>query len=258
MKKYELILNDSIEKSLHLENCKLFRIRALIDFDDVKAGDLGGYIQSEKNLSQDGNAWVADKAKVYGNAEVSENAKVCGEAEVYYNAKVFGDAKVSDHAKVCGEVQVASSSKVSGHAEVLGQVLVWGEAEVTGNARVWETVEMSGKAKVSGDADVFGHAVVFGEAEVSGTAKVSGSTELFGDAKVTKLEDVIVFKNYWSSGDSITYTKSNKMWKVYHFYGTGQELIDEGYRESKTSGDHYKAYVDFVESLEQLDKELNV
>ena len=254
MKKYELILNDSIE----LANCKLFRVRALINFADVKVGDLGGYIQSEKNLSHDGDAWVADNAKVWGEAEVSENAKVLGEAKVFYKAKVFGEAEVSENAKVYGSAQVAGSSKVSGHALVSGNVLVWGEVEVSGNAEVWENVEMSGKAKVSGDSEISGITVISGEVEVSGTAEVSGTTELYGDAKVTKLEDIIVFKNHWSSGDTITYTKSNKMWKVFHFYGTGQELIDEGYRESKNSGDHYKVYVEFVETLEQLDKELHL
>ena len=32
----------------------LHRIRALRDFGDVKAGDLGGFIESEGNLSHDG------------------------------------------------------------------------------------------------------------------------------------------------------------------------------------------------------------
>ena len=42
------------------------------------------------------------------------------------------------------------------------------------------------------------------------------------------------------------------MWKVGCFYGTGQELIEKAYRDSEKSGTFYKAYVDFVESLEQL------
>ena len=90
VKKYELVLDDSIEFS----GQKLSRIRALISFDEVKTGDLGGYIQSEKNLSQDGNAWVANKAKVSGNAKVWGNAKVFGEAEVSGNAKVYNRAEV--------------------------------------------------------------------------------------------------------------------------------------------------------------------
>ncbi len=57
-------------------NQTLYRIRALINFDDVKAGDLGGYIENEGNLSHYGNCWVYDEACVYGYAHVSDHAKV--------------------------------------------------------------------------------------------------------------------------------------------------------------------------------------
>ena len=48
---------------------KLFRIKALISFGDVSEGDLGGYIEDEKNLEQSGDAWVYGDAEVYGNAD---------------------------------------------------------------------------------------------------------------------------------------------------------------------------------------------
>ena len=48
----------------------LYRIRALISFGNVKAGDLGGWIEKEENLAQDGDAWVSGDARVYGNAWV--------------------------------------------------------------------------------------------------------------------------------------------------------------------------------------------
>ena len=48
----------------------LHRIRALISFEGVKAGDLGGWIEKEENLSQDGSAWV------YGSAVVCDEAMV--------------------------------------------------------------------------------------------------------------------------------------------------------------------------------------
>ena len=60
----------------------LHRIKALKDFGNVKAGELGGWIESEKNLSQDRNAWVSDDAWVYGDAEVTGNALVSGNAWV--------------------------------------------------------------------------------------------------------------------------------------------------------------------------------
>ena len=74
---------------------KLFRIKALISFGDVTIGDIGGYIEKEKNLSQTGEAWVYDNARVYGDAEVFDNARVYGEAQVYGDARVSGKARVS-------------------------------------------------------------------------------------------------------------------------------------------------------------------
>ena len=50
---------------------------------------LGGCIEKEENLSQEGTCFV------YGNAEVYGNAKVSGNAEVYGNALVYGYACVN-------------------------------------------------------------------------------------------------------------------------------------------------------------------
>lgn len=66
----------------------LHRIRALADFGDVEAGDLGGWIEKEENLSHDGNAWV------YGNARVYDNACVYDDAWIYGNARVYGNAEI--------------------------------------------------------------------------------------------------------------------------------------------------------------------
>lgn len=62
---------------------KLFRIEALIDIPrwGVKAGDKGGWVEKEENLSQDGNAWVSGDAWVSGNAHVFGDAQVSGDAQ---------------------------------------------------------------------------------------------------------------------------------------------------------------------------------
>ena len=89
MNKYELLQDDKIEVSGHI----LYRIKALKDFFGAKAGDLGGYIEGESNLSHEGTCWVYDNACVYGNARVCGNACVCGDARVCDNAKIN---KISD------------------------------------------------------------------------------------------------------------------------------------------------------------------
>ena len=87
-----------------------------------------------------------------------------------------------------------------------------------------------------------------------GNAWVSGNARVYGNALVSGNADYIVFKNHWSSGRYFTYTKSNKMWRVGCFYGTGQELIKKAYQDSEVSGKHYEAYVEFVEKLEKLEE----
>lgn len=101
MKKYELTNETKLwlGKSLH-------RIKALADFGDVAAGDIGGWVEKEENLSQVGNAWVYGNAQVYGDAQVYDNARVCGDAWVCGNAQVCGDARVCGNAWVCGNAQV--------------------------------------------------------------------------------------------------------------------------------------------------------
>ena len=85
---------------------KLFRIRALIDFGDVKSGDLGGYIENEINLSHNDDAWVYGNTKVYGNALVCDNAIVCGNAKVYDDVWIYGNSRVCGDANVCGDALI--------------------------------------------------------------------------------------------------------------------------------------------------------
>ena len=96
----------------------LYRIEALRDFGNVKAGDKGGWVESEANLSHKGECWVYDNAQVYDNAEVYGNAKVYGDARVSGNATIYGDAKVYDDAKVYGNACVNSLIPVSDTAEI--------------------------------------------------------------------------------------------------------------------------------------------
>lgn len=76
-KKFKLT-NTSIDISE--ANVTVYQIEALRDFGNVKKGDRGGFIQSEDNLSQEGNCWVYDRSKVMENARVSGNAGVLDDA----------------------------------------------------------------------------------------------------------------------------------------------------------------------------------
>ena len=61
-------------------------------------GSLGGWIEKESNLSQDGDAQVYGDALVYGDARVYGDALVCGDALVY--GKIFCLSGFSFHVTV--------------------------------------------------------------------------------------------------------------------------------------------------------------
>jgi hypothetical protein len=97
-KKYELIA--PTKKSIYGK--ELFQLKAKVSFGIVKKGELGGFVESEKNLSKDGSAWVSDDARVSGNAWVYGDAQVGGSAQVYGSAQVSGASWVGGNARVYG------------------------------------------------------------------------------------------------------------------------------------------------------------
>ena len=131
MKKFEL----TAEYVTNIFGKKLFRIKALVEFGNVKEGDLGGFVEKESNIDDDGNAWVS------GNAQVFGNAKVFGNAQVYGNAKVFGNAWISGNAQVYGNACVAGNVQISENAQVYGNAWISGNAQVYGNACVAENLD---------------------------------------------------------------------------------------------------------------------
>ena len=104
------------------------------------------------------------------------------------------------------------------------------------------------------ESNLSDNAWVFGDAQVYGNAEVYGDAEVRGNAKVTNAGDCVVFKNNWSSGRYFTWTKSNDMWAVGCFYGTGDELIKKAYADSEDNGKHYEAFVKLVETLKNMEQ----
>ena len=100
----------------------LHRIRALKDFGSVRAGDLGGWVEKEDNLSQFGACWVYGDAQVFENARVYGNARVCGNALVTGNAQVYGNARVTGNARVCENARVYGNALVCENARVYGRM----------------------------------------------------------------------------------------------------------------------------------------
>jgi len=202
--KFELLENDTIK----IETGEtLYRIRALRKvFGGVDTGSLGGYVESERNLSHSGSAWIARNAKVYGcaqvigNAWISDNAQICDNAHVEGDAKIYGDAKVSGYAWI------------SGNAKIHGDVKVFGEVWISDNAQICDSAQVFDKAKVYGNAQVCDNAWIYGTTRVHDNTRVAGNARAFNFTQV--------YGNAYVSGDAWLQNKGDVIW----FTPVGSEL----------------------------------
>ena len=172
--------------------------------------------------------------------------------------------ELTDETKVIGGItlhRIRALMDISRYGVRAGDIGGWIEAESNlpqyGNAWVSDDARVSGDAKVYGDARVYGNAEVSGNAvvcvaaRVYGDAEVNGNAEVSGNAEVKSIRDYAVFKNGWSSGRWFTYTRSNRMWRVGCFHGTGEELIAKAYKDSELSGKCYEAIVRAQEAIDR-------
>lgn len=119
-KKYELLPDPGATLK---DGTILYRIRALRTFGEVwpvEAGELGGWLQSEDNLSQEGDCWVYSTAMVIEQARVSEDARIC-------SSLIFGQARVSGSCSVYNDAQIGGTSVVTGKLGIVDGDMSFGK-----------------------------------------------------------------------------------------------------------------------------------
>lgn len=172
------------------------------------------------------------KGTLGGFVEGYEN--LCGEAWVDGDAKVYAGAVVKDRASVRGDARVSSCAVIAERASVEDSASVWGVVWIGGNAAIHDLAVIRQGSYLP--------------------LEISGYTKIGGNAVIKSNYDYIVFKNWWSSGRYFTWTRSNDMWRVGCFYGTGKELIAKAYKDSKMSGREYERVVKYVKQIKRESK----
>lgn len=81
--KYELTTNTKTTE----QGVTLYQIKALKNIErfNVKIGDVGGFVESVENLSQQNDCWIFENSDCFGSARISGNA--C----VFNNLIYYGD-----------------------------------------------------------------------------------------------------------------------------------------------------------------------
>lgn len=157
----------------HGQHAFLFRIRALRDIGaEVKAGDLGGFVESESNLSFEpgDDAWLFDDAIACNNAYVDKgsqlrkNAVACHNAYVSHGTVMTGSTRAEDDAYLRG-------------------ALLSGRARASGQSMILHSQDTLSSPMLSGQCAVYGK--VSGNVRLTGTAIVISGEEICNDTKDT-------------------------------------------------------------------------
>lgn len=145
----------------------LHRIRALRDIGkEVKAGDLGGFVEHEGNLSFEpgDDAWIFDDAIAAGEGCVDkgsvlrERAVVCDCAYVSHVTEMTGDSRAEDDAYIRG-AKLSRCARASGQSMILQSPTTKTAPILSGNCAVY--------GKVMGDVMLAGAVVVISDETIS-------------------------------------------------------------------------------------------
>ena len=210
-KKYEL----APETVTEFYSKSMYRIRALKDFSDVKKGDLGGYVESEENLSQEGNCWIYDASIVGLGGKVIDNAVVRGFSSVINGSEISDDAIVE------------KSSVIDEYSAVSDQSRVTKTVMVGGSAVLFKSVVNSGSVLEEGS--------IVCNATVGPNVNISNGADISFD--VSSDEDYVVYKAPMSYGRSLTASTKKDIWSCSPLVNTAEnvrtyisddELLEEG------------------------------
>lgn len=263
--KYELVKEDRIEYpvSFDIPSVTLYRIRALRDFScpvkirtgygqfkeiKVKKGDLGGYVESERNLSHDAGCWIFDDAKVFHKARVQDNAHISNQAVVKKGAIIKDDSSVHDHSTVEG------SAVLSGHSRAAGGSVISGDVKLNGNVYVSDYCQVTNGSVLDGDIYLEGSICVE-------NAKLTGTIVLFGQYLITfdvhNNEEIVCYTTNRSItkfhedidilnlSESLAASTKKDIWSSTNFTGTSDELIEHVKMYRNDSVDYFRNLVEF-------------
>jgi len=195
--KYELI-------EINLRNNKFYRIKALKNFSDVMKGDIGGFVENENNLSQEGSCWIYGNSEVSGSSIIKDDAKIFGSLisnsiiennSCIYNSNIY-DSEISDSnircSKVIGghisEYANIMYSNIDGNnfIDIKGNVYIY-RSDIYGKCKIYDKVKII-NSKIYDSAKIMDCAVVedssvYNNSHIYNNAKVKKS-KIFNNAKI--------------------------------------------------------------------------
>ena len=266
-----------------IKACNYYRIKALKDFrlitgGIVKKGDLGGLVDGEHNLSQEGNCWIGYHARALDNSRVLDDAVLKDHSDALDDSTVSGNAVMKDYSVARDSSTVSGnavlkdhsvardSSTVSGNAVMKDYSVARDSSTVSGNAVLKDRSRAFANSTVSGNAVMKDWSSAKGDSIITGNALLQAdqrikfgtvTTDLLGTKDwigalyaelgvVPKDNKVILYKSVWSTDDTNTFTSNYDRNFLYKIGETVvAEDVDEDIFNICTRGLHFTS-LEFV------------
>lgn len=155
---------------IDVDGHKLHQIVAARDIPEigVQEGDLGGYVESERNLSHQGTSWIF-AGKVYEQASVTDGAtvrgtnvrvhdKAClnGGFTAYDDVHLYGNFRGTGCGKAAGRVDACDNTMIRGSGFATDGTIMRHRATVGGNARASASAVLTGTVELTGNFEAVG------------------------------------------------------------------------------------------------------
>jgi carbonic anhydrase/acetyltransferase-like protein (isoleucine patch superfamily) len=185
-KKYEILEDDWIigdyrgghYKPDDYEGIKLYRIKALKDFGDIKKGDLGGYIESEYCLSHSGNCWIYDDSKVYSYSRIMGNAKIKNNSEIDYS-KILGNVIIEGNAIIKGKTYINGNVKVRGRVKIT-ESIIGGITNIMDSSYIFNSIigtyNKTNNITISGNS-IIRNSIINGKIDISDSEMINNNID---------------------------------------------------------------------------------
>lgn len=228
----------------------------------ILKGTLGGWVESEKNLSQEGTCWINDEAMVFNNAKIidsaimsdfsvaKDNAVVAGYSNMTGNSIICNSARIGAKMICCGEAHDNSIicdnaivlGRVEGFAKVCNNAIIDRNSIIKDNACVGTSIQIKGSSIVGKNSLLKGNDssnIVIKDSYIMCGSNLNVISVLFSENENKKQYKIninneniffpdqiriIPIKTF--SSKNIALTVSPKSWSVENFYASnGKELL---------------------------------
>lgn len=168
--------------TMEFEERTLYRIRALKNFRNVKAGDLGGWVSDKYNLSQEGECWIYDEAKCMDNARMYHNSAMYNNSVMCDFSEMHGCSEMHNYSAMCDNSRMYNCSAMYDNSRI------YNDSKMYNNSRMFDNSAMYNNAVMLDNSKMFENSRMYRDSRLKNKEKLCGKL-------VTKVDRFIEINN---------------------------------------------------------------